>query len=162
VCAHRGCRYYAMADFQTDIDAVLAEAEALATEATGTDTSVVDQPPDRQDTDTTHHTAYDTATNAAYRPDAQQQPQGPLDRVLKLKVPVIVRLAERKMRLSEILAVSAGAIIEFEKPFDAALDLLVNNKQVGQGQAVKAGENFGLRILTIGSLRDKVDALAES
>ena len=155
-----------MADSQTDIDAVLAEAEALATEAAGADTSVADQPPDRQHT--THHTAYDTAidtADTAYRPaapDAQQQPQGPLDRVLKLKVPVIVRLAERKMRLSEILAVSAGAIIEFEKPFDATLDLLVNNKQVGQGQAVKSGENFGLRILTIGSLHDKVDALAES
>lgn len=154
-----------MADFQTDIDAVLAEAEALATEAGGTDTSVVDQPPDRQHTDTTHHTAYDTATDTAYRPaapDAQQQPQGPLDRVLKLKVPVIVRLAERKMRLSEILGISAGAIIEFETAFDAALDLLVNNKQVGQGQAVKVGEKFGLRVLTIGSVRDKVDALAES
>ncbi len=156
-----------MADFQTDIDAVLAEAEALATEAGGTDTdtSVVDQPPDRQDTDTTHHTVYDTATDTAYRPaapDAQQQPHGPLDRVLKLKVPVIVRLAERKMRLSEILGIQAGAIIEFETAFDAALDLLVNNKQVGQGQAVKVGEKFGLRVLTIDSLRDKVDALAES
>lgn len=154
-----------MADFQTDIDAVLAEAEALATEAGGTDTPVVDQPPDRQDTDATHQTVYDTATDTAYRPaapDAQQQPHGPLDRVLKLKVPVIVRLAERKMRLSEILGISAGAIIEFETAFDAALDLLVNNKQVGQGQAVKVGEKFGLRVLTIGSLHDKVDALAES
>jgi len=148
-----------MADAQTNIDAVLAEAEALATEAAGDTTTVTTEPPASQDA--THDTELDTAYRPA-GPDAQQQPQSPLDRVLKLRVPVIVRLAERKMRLSEILGISAGAIIEFEKPFDASLDLLVNNKQVGQGQAVKAGEKFGLRILTIGSLRDKVDALAES
>lgn len=144
-----------MTDAQTDIDAVLAEAEALATEAGGDTTTIAPEPPAGKNT--YHNTELDTP----HRPADQQQPQGPLDRVLKLRVPVIVRLAERKMRLSEVLAISAGAIVEFEKPFDASLDLLVNNKQVGQGQAVKVGEQFGLRVVTIGSLRDKVDALTD-
>jgi len=144
-----------MTDAQSDIDAVLAEAEALATEVGGDTTTIAPEPPAGKDT------YHDTEFDSTHRAAAQEQPQGPLDRVLKLRVPVIVRLAERKMRLSEVLAISVGAIVEFEKPFDASLDLLVNNKEIGQGQAVKVGEQFGLRVVTIGSLRDKVDALAD-
>jgi flagellar motor switch protein FliN/FliY len=143
------------AQTDTDIDAVLAEAEALASEGAGDTTTIAPEPPASQDT------YQETDLDTPQRPAARQRPQGPVDRVLKLRVPVIVRLAERKMRLSEVLTISAGSIVEFEKPFDASLDLLVNNKQVGQGQAVKVGEQFGLRVVTIGSLRDKVDALAD-
>ena len=82
-----------------------------------------------------------------------------IDRVLRLQVPVIVRLAERCMPLTEILNLTSGAIIEFSKPADAELDLLINNKCIGHGRAVKVGENFGLRIMRVGSVQDRIDAM---
>ncbi len=82
-----------------------------------------------------------------------------LARILQLDVPIIVRLADRMMRLSEVVKFTTGSIIEFEKPSDDDLELLVNNKRIGQGQAVKVGENFGLRITDINSLQDKIAAL---
>ena len=82
-----------------------------------------------------------------------------LDRILHLSVPVIVKLAERKLNVSEVMRLGVGAIIEVAKSSDEPLELLVNNKVVGQGEAVKVGENFGLRITQIGDVKQLVNAL---
>jgi flagellar motor switch protein FliN len=81
--------------------------------------------------------------------------------VLRLEVPVIVRLGERSMDLGEVLGIVPGAIIELPKNVDAELDLLVNNKQVGTGVAVKVGENFGIRITYIGDVRERIEAMRD-
>lgn len=80
--------------------------------------------------------------------------------ILKLSVPVIVQIGERKMPLEGILSLSPGAIVELNKSADDELPLLVNNKVVGTGMAVKVGENFGIRIETVNSAESRVDALA--
>ncbi|QYU65986.1 FliM/FliN family flagellar motor C-terminal domain-containing protein [Leptolyngbya sp. 15MV] len=83
-----------------------------------------------------------------------------LPAILKLEVPIIVRLGERSMTLREVLELAPGAIIEIPKNADSELDLLVNNKQIGFGHAVKVGENFGLQISYIGDLRSRIGAMA--
>ena len=85
---------------------------------------------------------------------------GELHRILRLEVPVIVKLAERKMNLSEVLRLGAGAIIEFSKSSDEPLELMINNKAIGFGEAVKVGENFGLRISQIGDVKQVIRSLA--
>ncbi len=80
-------------------------------------------------------------------------------RMLRLRVPVIVRLAERFMSLGEIMKVSPGAIIEFDKLGDSELDLMINNRVIGHGSAVKVGEKFGLRIQSIGRLGDRIRSM---
>ncbi len=57
--------------------------------------------------------------------------------------------------------IANSAIVEFDKPSDSELELLINNKCIGLGQAVKVGENFGLRITRIGSLHDRITALGK-
>ncbi|HLL89748.1 MAG TPA: FliM/FliN family flagellar motor C-terminal domain-containing protein [Tepidisphaeraceae bacterium] len=84
---------------------------------------------------------------------------GELQRILRLHVPVIVKLAERKLLLSEVMRLGTGAIIEFSKSNDEPLELLINNKPIGLGEAVKVGENFGLRITQIGDVKQIVKAL---
>ena len=83
-----------------------------------------------------------------------------LTTILKLSVPMIVQIGKRTSNLETILALGPGAIIELNKPADAQLDLLVNNKPIGSGHAVKVGENFGIRIENIGSPQERVEALA--
>jgi flagellar motor switch protein FliN/FliY len=141
-----------MLDPQADIDAVLAEAESLAHEAAG-----------HLDTQGDVGESYeeDAATAQLDRAVAGEAGKEPLKRILAIRVPVIVRLAKRNMRLSEVLHLSAGSIVEFDRPFDAELDLMVNNQVIGTGQAVKAGEKFGLRIVNIRTVREKINALAE-
>jgi len=141
-----------MLDAQADIDAVLAEAESLAREAAG-----------QLDTEGEVGESHDEDAAAAQldRAVAAEARGEPLRRILAIQVPVIVRLAKRNMGLSEVLRLSVGSIVEFDKPFDAELDLMVNNEIIGAGQAVKAGEKFGLRIFNIGTIREKINALAD-
>lgn len=82
-----------------------------------------------------------------------------LRRLLHLHVPVIVKLAERRMRLSRIVSLATGTIVEFDKPAEQPLELMVNNVTIGQGDVVKIGENFGLRINSIGRPEQTIRAL---
>src|SRR5687768_5902785 len=82
-----------------------------------------------------------------------------LRRIMRLQVPVIVKLAERKLTLAEVMRLGPGAIIEFMKASDEPLELLINNKPIGVGDAVKVGENFGLKINQIGDVRDVIRSL---
>ena len=85
--------------------------------------------------------------------------QGELHRILRMEVPVIVKLGERKLLLSEVMRLGVGAIIEFSKRSDEPLELLINNKTIALGETVKVGENFGLRITQIGDIRNTIQSL---
>lgn len=82
-----------------------------------------------------------------------------VESILKLRVPVIVRLAHHEVSLEDILDFGPGRIIELPKDAEDDLDLMVNNIVIGRGNAVKVGENFGLRIQTIGQVTDRINAL---
>jgi flagellar motor switch protein FliN len=97
--------------------------------------------------------------HATPAPAAPPPSEREVARILRLEVPLIVKLAERKLLLSEVMRLGAGAIIEFFKSSDEPLELLVNNKVIGVGEAVKVGENFGIRIRQVGDIRQIVQAL---
>jgi len=81
---------------------------------------------------------------------------------LRLEVPLIVQLGERSLTVSEVLGLFPGAIIELPKNAEDELDLLVNNKQIGTGSAVKVGENFGIRINYLGDIKTRIAALGQA
>lgn len=90
----------------------------------------------------------------------QPSPSGDeLQRILRMPVPVIVKLAERKLPTSEVMRLGAGAIIEFSKANDEPLELMINNKTIAVGETVKVGENFGLRITQIGDVKQIIRSL---
>lgn len=154
-----------MPENQQDIDALLAEVNALAEEAVAdivgnesiigheTATAVAEHEPPPSPART---------PSPSIPPPADRKANGEdLQRILHIQVPVIVQLARNTMPLSEITGLTTGAIVEFDKPSDSELELLINNKCIGLGQAVKVGENFGLRITRIGSLHDRITALGK-
>jgi flagellar motor switch protein FliN/FliY len=84
---------------------------------------------------------------------------GPVDRLRLLPVPIIVKLAEKKIELGHLVAIGPGAIITFEKSCEDLLDLYVNNQLYCRGEAVKIGEKFGIKVCEIGSAEARVSAL---
>ena len=66
--------------------------------------------------------------------------------LLRIKVPVVVTLAEKRQKLSRIIELGPGSIIQFDKSCEEMLDLEVGNQAVACGEAVKVGDKFGLRI----------------
>jgi flagellar motor switch protein FliN len=130
---------------QSEIDSLLNEAVGLAAAM-----RPPDPPPPR------------TAPPPAAPPSrAAHALPADLRRVLKVRVPVIVQLATRRMRISAVRDLSVGAIIEFEKSVEDQLELRVNNRTIGRGVCVKCGENFGLKIVEICSPAERVRSLGE-
>ena len=79
--------------------------------------------------------------------------------ILKIEVPVMVQIASRSMTVDEVVNLTPGAIIELPKFSNDELDIMVSNKQIGLGRAVKVGENFGIRVTYIGDVRTRIAAL---
>jgi flagellar motor switch protein FliN len=69
--------------------------------------------------------------------------------LLKIRVPVVVTLAEKRQPIGRILELGPGSIIQFDKSCEEMLDLQVGNHRVANGEAVKVGEKFGLRITSM-------------
>lgn len=66
--------------------------------------------------------------------------------LLKVQLPVSVKLASCKQKVNRVLEMGHGSIIEFEKRYDQPLELVVGGQVIALGEAVKVGEKFGLRI----------------
>lgn len=87
-------------------------------------------------------------------------PPGEVERILRLMVPVIVKLAERKLSMMEVMRLGTGAIIEFQRSSEEPLELMINNKVIGLGETVKVGENFGLKITHIGDVKQVIQSMS--
>ena len=69
--------------------------------------------------------------------------------LLSIRVPVIVNLATTKMKVDDILHLGTGSIIHFDKSCEDSLDLEAGDHKLAEGEAVKVGDKFGLRITSI-------------
>ena len=76
-----------------------------------------------------------------------------------MRMPVIVKIAEKTMTISNVLKLNLGSVITFDKDAYQHVDLMVNNSTIGLGQPVKIGENFGLRITQLGNIEDTIKSL---
>lgn len=85
--------------------------------------------------------------------------QDNLSAILSLEVPIVVRMGQRSLRVGDVLRWVPGALIELPKSADEPLELLVNNRCIAIGSAVKVGENFGLRVEQIGSVPARAQAV---
>ena len=103
-------------------------------------------------------------------PDQQSDPDHPgqktltphLERILNMKVPIIIKIAQKKMHVRDILKLNLGTVIQFEQDAYQYVDLMVNNSIIGLGQTVKVGENFGLKISQIGDITETIKSLGQS
>jgi flagellar motor switch protein FliN len=69
--------------------------------------------------------------------------------LLKVRLPVSVRLATCKQQVSRVLEMGHGSIIQFEKGYNEPLEVEVGGQIIAYGEAVKVGEKFGLRVTSI-------------
>lgn len=82
-----------------------------------------------------------------------------LQTILKLDVPLIVTVGSRRVSVETVLRLGPGSILELSKNADEPLEILINNKQIGTGESIKVGENFGVRLLEVKPPEQRVAAL---
>ena len=66
--------------------------------------------------------------------------------VLSIETPLSVTVARQQIPLAQVLGLTPGTILRFDKPCTEPLSIEVVGKEVAKGQAVKVGERMGVRI----------------
>jgi flagellar motor switch/type III secretory pathway protein FliN len=69
--------------------------------------------------------------------------------LLRIKVPVIVTLAAKKQPIGRIVELGPGSIIQFDKSCEEMLEMHVDDQLVAEGEAVKVGDKFGIRVTSL-------------
>jgi len=100
------------------------------------------------------------AAAAQSRAGSPEKQSEKLQRLLSMRVPVIVKVAEKKMTIGNMLKFHMGSIIQFDKDAYQQLELMINNSTIGLGQPIKIGEKFGLRITQVGEIAETIKSLS--
>jgi flagellar motor switch protein FliN len=82
-----------------------------------------------------------------------------IDLIADVPLQITVELGRTRKTIRDILALSAGAIIELDKLAGEPVDVLVNGKILAKGEVVVIDENFGIRITDIISPVERVSNL---
>jgi flagellar motor switch protein FliN len=69
--------------------------------------------------------------------------------LLDIPLEVVVELGRTKKKISEVLELTSGSIVELDKMSGEPVDVYVNNKLVARGEVVVIEEHFGVRIKEI-------------
>ena len=87
------------------------------------------------------------------------QENGNLELILDVPLGVSVELGRVKMPVRQLLALTAGSVIELAKLAGEPLDVLINGRAVARGEAVMVNDKFGVRLTEIVSQSERVERL---
>ena len=79
-----------------------------------------------------------------------------LGRILDVSVRLTVELGRRTLRISDLLSLAPGSVVEFPKSADEPLDIRVNDRLIARGEAVVVGERYGIRVTEVVSPNDRL------
>jgi len=79
--------------------------------------------------------------------------------LLDVKLNLRVRIGKKKMLLKDVLNMDIGSIVELNQLANEPLEVLVDNKKIAEGEVVIVDGNFGIQITSIGSKKDRMNAL---
>ncbi|MFO1063911.1 MAG: FliM/FliN family flagellar motor C-terminal domain-containing protein [Pirellulales bacterium] len=69
--------------------------------------------------------------------------------LLCVEVPVVVTLARKSIPVENVLKFVPGVMIQFDKNCDSPLAVEVGDQKIAEGEVVKVGDKFGLRVSNI-------------
>ncbi|MCC6174144.1 MAG: flagellar motor switch protein FliN [Chloroflexi bacterium] len=82
-----------------------------------------------------------------------------IDLLLDVSLQVSVELGRARMKISEILALRNGSVIELDRLAGEPADILVNGTLIARGEVVVVDEKFGVRIIEVVSRAKRIASL---
>jgi len=79
--------------------------------------------------------------------------------LLDVKLNLRVRIGSKKMLLKDVLSMDIGSIVELNQLANEPLEILVDDKKIAEGEVVIVDGNFGIQITSIGSKKERMNAL---
>ena len=75
--------------------------------------------------------------------------------LLRIEANVAVTLAHQKIPVDRVLQFVPGVMIQFDKPCDKPISLEIDGNTIAEGEVVKVGDQFGLRITEISNREER-------
>ncbi len=69
--------------------------------------------------------------------------------VMDVPVELTVELGRKRVKISDVLRLGPGSVLELSKVNGEPLDILVNDRLVARAEAVVVGERYGVRITEV-------------
>ncbi len=85
-----------------------------------------------------------------------------LDMLMDIKLQLRVRIGSKKMLLKDVINMDIGSIVELNQLAKEPLDILIDDKKIGEGEVVIVDGNFGIQITSIGSKEERLNSLKKS
>jgi len=70
----------------------------------------------------------------------------PFDLVRNVEVEITLEIGRRRMKIGEVLRLAPGQTLELFKAAGEPIDLYVNGRLLGHGEAIVVGDRYGVRI----------------
>ncbi len=87
------------------------------------------------------------------------QAGGNLDVILDIPLEISVELGRTRMKLSQLLEMSPGAVVELARLDGEPVDILANDKVIARGEVIVENEKYGIRITEVLSRLDRIKSL---
>lgn len=84
-----------------------------------------------------------------------------MDILLDLQLPVSIELGRTNMLIRDILDLTRGSVVEFEKLASEPVDILINGKKMAEGEVVVIEKHFGIRITNLVDASERVRNLGK-
>ena len=101
----------------------------------------------------------DESTRPVESGTGQTTENRPLGFLMDVRLQVSVELGRRRYRISELLSLDQGAILELDKVAGEPLDIRVNDHLIARGEAVVVNDKFGVRLTEIIMNADRMGGL---
>ncbi len=83
------------------------------------------------------------------KPLAPLQSAEALGLLRDVEVEVTLEIGRKRMKIGDLLRLGTGQTLELEKAAGEPLEIMVNGRRIGRGEAVVLGDRYGLRITEI-------------
>jgi flagellar motor switch protein FliN/FliY len=72
-----------------------------------------------------------------------------LDVLKEVEVEITLEIGRRRLRIADVLKLTTGQTLELTKAAGEPLDIFVNGRLLGRGEAIVMGDRYGVRITEI-------------
>jgi flagellar motor switch protein FliN/FliY len=79
--------------------------------------------------------------------------------IMDVKLPVRVRIGQKKMLLKDVLNMDIGSVVELNQLANDPLEILIDNHVIAHGEVVIVDGNFGVQITAIGTKRERLEQI---
>ncbi len=82
-----------------------------------------------------------------------------IEMLMDVKLQLRVRIGKKTMLLKDVINMDIGSIVELDQLANEPLEILIDDKKIGEGEVVIVDGNFGIQITSVGSKAQRLESM---